>query len=828
MDTLVAVGTTAAWAYSVVVTLWPDVVDDGRARARTYFDSSTIIIGLVLLGRWLEARAKGRTTGAIRRLVGLSPATALGSSRDGMDQRGRRSRPSRVGDLLRVRPGDRVPVDGVVVEGGSAVDESMLTGEPIPVEVGPGDEVIGATPEHDRHVRHARDPGRPRHGAGPDRRPRPAGAGLEGADPAPRRPVAEVFVPLVLVVAAATFVVWFVARPGAAPDPRADRVHRGRRHRLPVRDGPGHPDRDHGRDRSRRRGRHPHPRRRGARDRPPGRHGRPRQDRHADRSAARRSRAVVAGARRRRRRAARPRRRGRDGERAPARGGDRRPGARGRARLPGGRRLRGDRRRLGSSRPIDRRRRAVLVGDRPAPARARRRPRPAPGRRRPGRRRRADAAPASRSTGRAAGLLAISDPVKAGGGATRSRELQRDGHRGLARAPATARGTADAVAAQVGIPADRVLAEVLPADKAAVVARLQAAGRVVAMVGDGINDAPALARPTSASRSAPAPTSRSRPPTSPWSAATRAASPRPSTCRARRCGHPPEPVLGVRLQHRAHPGRDGRALPAVRDHPQPGARRGAMALSSVSVVANSLRLRGLDARRPVHSAMHQRPPAKTASPDPRDLAGPFDAPVEIIVRFADTDAMGHVNNAVYLTYCEIARIRYWTDVTGEPIALGTEGAESLILAEARITYRAPVFHGEMRDRRDARDADRPLVFTLEHRLLACVAGRGAAARRRRANRSWSATTTRSTRPVALSPDLRRRHRGVRGRARLRSRRRDRSAARRRPGGRSRPRSGRRSRSRRPRPSRPWPCARSAARSRGRTRGRACAGSPSAG
>ena len=64
------------------------------------------------------------------------------------------------------------------------------------------------------------------------------------------------------------------------------------------------------------------------------------------------------------------------------------------------------------------------------------------------------------------------------------------------------------------------------------------------------------------------------------------------------------------------------------------------------------------------------------------------------MRFADTDAMGHVNNAVYLTYCEMARIRYWTDVTGEPVAAGHEGAESLILAEARITYRAPVFHSE--------------------------------------------------------------------------------------------------------------------------------------
>ena len=109
-------------------------------------------------------------------------------------------------------------------------------------------------------------------------------------------------------------------------------------------------------------------------------------------------------------------------------------------------------------------------------------------------------------------------------------------------------------------------------------------------------------------------------------------------------------------------------------------------------------------------------------PDPRDLSGPFRHHVEVTVRFADTDAMGHVNNAKYLTYCEMARIRYWTDITGMPIALGTEGAESLILAEARITYRAPVFHGEVvtvqtRAARIGRSS-----FTLEHRLVAATPG----------------------------------------------------------------------------------------------------------
>ena len=108
-----------------------------------------------------------------RRRPGASPATSRRTSR---------SKPSSVGDLLRVRPGDRVPVDGVIVHGASAIDEALLTGEPIPAAKGPGDEVIGATRQHHRHVRHARDARRTRHRAGPDRRPRPARPGLEGAD----------------------------------------------------------------------------------------------------------------------------------------------------------------------------------------------------------------------------------------------------------------------------------------------------------------------------------------------------------------------------------------------------------------------------------------------------------------------------------------------------------------------------------------------------------------------------------------------------------------------------------------------------------------------
>ena len=211
MDTLVAVGTSAAWAYSVVVTLWPDAVASAGIEPVTYFDSATIIIGLVLLGRWLEARAKARTTGAIRGLIGLSPATAR-LIREGTDVEIALD-DVQPGDMLRVRPGDKVPVDGLIVDGGSAVDASMLTGEPIPVMVGPGDEVIGATLNTTgtfvmRATRVGRDTALARI-VELVRRAQGSKAPIERL--ADR--IAEVFVPIVIVTAVVTFLVWFVAGP---------------------------------------------------------------------------------------------------------------------------------------------------------------------------------------------------------------------------------------------------------------------------------------------------------------------------------------------------------------------------------------------------------------------------------------------------------------------------------------------------------------------------------------------------------------------------------------------------------------------------------------
>ncbi len=143
MDTLVAMGTLAAYGYSLFITLMPDVVTSAGLSLETYFDSAAVIIGLVLFGRWLEARAKGQAAGAVKALLRLRPRTAR-VIRDGREV-DIPVEEVRAGDLVRVRPGDKVPVDGTIIEGASAVDESMLTGEPLPVEKGVGAGVIGAT-----------------------------------------------------------------------------------------------------------------------------------------------------------------------------------------------------------------------------------------------------------------------------------------------------------------------------------------------------------------------------------------------------------------------------------------------------------------------------------------------------------------------------------------------------------------------------------------------------------------------------------------------------------------------------------------------------------
>ncbi len=144
MSTLVALGTSAAYFYSVAATFWPErLMRDHMEMPEVYYETATVIIGLVLLGRWLESRARLQTGAAIKSLMGLAPKTA-NVLRDGVEVEVPVEALQR-GDLIRVRPGERVPTDGVIVDGASALDESMLTGESIPIEKGAGDQVIGAT-----------------------------------------------------------------------------------------------------------------------------------------------------------------------------------------------------------------------------------------------------------------------------------------------------------------------------------------------------------------------------------------------------------------------------------------------------------------------------------------------------------------------------------------------------------------------------------------------------------------------------------------------------------------------------------------------------------
>ncbi len=143
MDTLVAIGTTAAYLYSVAVTVFPMVFEGLGIEPMPYFDVAAVVIGLILLGRYFEAKAKLGTSEAIKKLLGLAPKTAR-VVRNNQEIDIAVSEVN-VGDLIRVRPGEKIPVDGVITEGQSSIDESMVTGESIPVDKNNGDTVIGAT-----------------------------------------------------------------------------------------------------------------------------------------------------------------------------------------------------------------------------------------------------------------------------------------------------------------------------------------------------------------------------------------------------------------------------------------------------------------------------------------------------------------------------------------------------------------------------------------------------------------------------------------------------------------------------------------------------------
>jgi Cu+-exporting ATPase len=214
MNTLIAVGTGTAFLYSLAVTVAGDWFAVRGVEPQVYYDAVTWIIALILLGNLLEARAKGQTTSAIRRLIRLRPPTTR-VVRDGREMEIGLAE-LRPGDAVVVRPGERLPADGAVVEGSSNVDESMLTGEPMPVAKRPGDTVIGGTLNrngafHFRVERVGRDTVLSRiiHLV----------QQAQGSK-APIQRLADrisaIFVPVVLSIAVATFVIWFDVGPSPA------------------------------------------------------------------------------------------------------------------------------------------------------------------------------------------------------------------------------------------------------------------------------------------------------------------------------------------------------------------------------------------------------------------------------------------------------------------------------------------------------------------------------------------------------------------------------------------------------------------------------------
>src|SRR5690606_5819073 len=147
MFTLIALGTASAYGFSVFSTFFPALVPEGRRHhgmAPLYYEAAAVIVTLVLLGQVLELRARHATSGAIRALLALAPKTARRVGPSGEEEDVPLASVV-VGDKLRVRPAEKIPVDGVLLEGASSVDESMLTGEPIPVEKGEGEELRSGT-----------------------------------------------------------------------------------------------------------------------------------------------------------------------------------------------------------------------------------------------------------------------------------------------------------------------------------------------------------------------------------------------------------------------------------------------------------------------------------------------------------------------------------------------------------------------------------------------------------------------------------------------------------------------------------------------------------
>jgi len=214
MDTLVALGTTVAFAYSAFVTILPRIPKSIGIEPIPYFDVATIIIGLILLGRYFEAKAKGQTSEAIKKLIGLAAKTAR-VLRDGKEV-DLPIEEVQIGDIIRVRPGEKIPVDGVILDGESSIDESMVTGESIPVDKTKGDTVIGATFNKDGTFTYKATKVGQETMLGQIIKLVQEAQGSK----APIQRIADLissyFVPVVIMLAISTFVVWYIFGPSPA------------------------------------------------------------------------------------------------------------------------------------------------------------------------------------------------------------------------------------------------------------------------------------------------------------------------------------------------------------------------------------------------------------------------------------------------------------------------------------------------------------------------------------------------------------------------------------------------------------------------------------
>ena len=214
MNTLVAVGTAAAFIYSLIATVNPGIFASAGRQADVYFDTAAVIITLILLGRLLESRAKGKTSEAIKKLIGLQAKTAR------VQRNGREIdidiNEVTTGDTVIVRPGEKIPTDGVIIDGYSSVDESMLTGESIPVEKKAGDEVIGATINGTGSFRfRATKIGKDTVLSQIIKMVQQAQGSKAPIQRLADR-IASVFVPIVIGIAVITFIIWYLWGPAPA------------------------------------------------------------------------------------------------------------------------------------------------------------------------------------------------------------------------------------------------------------------------------------------------------------------------------------------------------------------------------------------------------------------------------------------------------------------------------------------------------------------------------------------------------------------------------------------------------------------------------------